>query len=139
MRITLFSVEEANRLLPVIRPQVERLRAMKREFDRLETRTEVMLVATSGAAPDNPDAIELRGLSEKRRRLGENIGRGISALHEKGVLVKDLDKGLCDFYALAGDRLILLCWQLGESEVAFWHSLEDGYKGRQSLKNAGLE
>ena len=112
---------------------------MKREFDRLETRTEVMLVATSGAAPDNPDAIELRGLSEKRRRLGENIGRGIGALQEKGVLLKDLDKGLCDFYALAGDRLILLCWQLGESEIAFWHSLEDGYKGRQSLKNAGLE
>jgi len=139
VRITLFSVEEANRLLPAIRPQVERLRAMKREFDRLETRTEVMLVATAGAAPDNPDAIELRGLSEKRRRLGENIGRGLAAPHEKSVLVKDLDKGLCDFYALFGDRLILLCWQLGEPEVAFWHSLEDGYKGRQSLKNAGLE
>lgn len=139
MRITLFSVEEANRLLPVIRPQLERLRAMKREFDRMETRTEVLLVATSGAAPDNPDTIELRALSEKRRRLGENIGRGLGALQDKGVMVKDLDKGLLDFYALLGDRLIFLCWHLGEAEVAFWHSLDSGFQGRQSLKNAGLE
>ena len=54
-------------------------------------------------------------------------------------MVKDLDKGLVDLYALLADRLIFLCWHLGEAEVAFWHSLDSGFQGRQSLKNAGLE
>ena len=139
MRITLFSVEEANRLLADIRPQLEKLRAQKREFDRLELRAGVLLVATAGAAPENPDAIELRALGEKRRRLGETIGRGIARMNETGVLVKDLDRGLCDFYTLSGDRLILLCWHLGEPEIAHWHSLEEGYAGRKPLKNAELE
>jgi len=139
VRITLFTVEEANRLLGTIRPQLERLRAQKREFDRLETRSDILLMATAGAAPENPDALELRTIGEKRRRLGETIGRGMSKLHELGVQVKDLDRGLCDFYALSGDRLIFLCWHLGEPEVGHWHSLEDGFSGRRPLKNAELE
>jgi len=139
VRITLFSVEEANRLLGAIRPQLEKLSAQKREFDRLETRIDVLLVATAGADPENPDAIELRSLGEKRRRLGETIGRGITRLNDVGVLVKDLERGLCDFYALMGDRLVLLCWHLGEPEVAHWHSIDEGYAGRRPLKNAELE
>lgn len=139
MRITLHTVEEANRLLAEIRPLLERLRGQKREFDRLETRIEVLAVATAGAAPENADAVELRTCQDKRRRLGEAIGRAVTALHEKGVLVKDLDVGLCDFYSLAGDRLVFLCWKLGEPEVAHWHTLEGGFAGRRPLKNAELE
>ncbi len=139
MRITLYTVEEANRLLGRIRPELERLRGRKREFDRIETRMSVLLVATAGAVPENTDAIELREITEKRRRLGEAIGRSLAALQESGVLVKDLEQGLCDFYALAGDRLVFLCWRLGEAEVGHWHSLEDGFAGRRPLNNAELE
>ena len=135
VKITLFSVEEANRLLDEIRKPLERLRAMKREFDKLETRISVMLVATSGADAENPDAVELRDLSRKRLRLGEMIGRGVLKLEERGVVVKDLDKGLCDFYAMQGDRLVFLCWHLGEPAVSHWHTLQDGFAGRRSLKS----
>jgi hypothetical protein len=139
VRITLFSIEEANRLLGEIRPELEKIRAQKREFDRLETRIDVLLVATAGADSENPDALELRSLCEKRRRLGETIGRGITRFHDRGVLVKDLDQGLCDFYALMGDRLVFLCWRLGEPEISHWHSIDEGFAGRRPLKNAELE
>ena len=139
MRITLFTVEEATRLLGEIRPEVERLRHQKREFDRLETRIGVLAVATAGATPDNADAREMRSDAEKRRLLGETIGRGLAGLQDLGVLVKDLDQGLCDFYALSGDRLVFLCWRLGEPEVAHWHSLEGGFAARRPLKNAERE
>ena len=139
MRIELFTVEEANRLAAEVRPRLERLVTKKREFDRLERRMDILLVATSGAAPENPDTLELRSLEEKRRRLGESIGKGVQELHAKGVLLKDLDRGLVDFYSLMGDRLVFLCWQLSEPEVSHWHSLEDGFAGRQQIKEAGLE
>ena len=139
MRIELFTVDEANRVAGEVRPRLERLVMKKREFDRLERRMEILLVATSGAAPDNPDALELRSLEEKRRRLGESIGKGVQELHAKGALVKDLDRGLVDFYSLMGDRLVYLCWQVNEPEVSHWHSLEDGFSGRQQIKEAGLE
>ena len=139
MRIELFTVEEANRVAAEIRPRLERLVVRKREFDALERRMGILLVATSGAAPDNPDTLELRSLEEKRRRLGESIGKGVQELHAKGVVVKDVDRGLVDFYSLMGDRLVFLCWQVSEPEVSHWHTLQDGYAGRQQIKEAGLE
>lgn len=139
MKLQLFTVEEANQLLPDVRRRVERLVARKREFDRLESRMGILLMATAGAAPDNPDALELRSLGEKRRRLGESIGRGVQELHDMGAIAKDLERGLVDFYALAGDRLVFLCWQLGEPEVAHWHTLEGGFATRQQIKEAGLD
>ena len=139
MRIELFTVEEANKVAAEIRPRLERLVMRKREFDALEKRMGILLVATAGAGPENPDTLELRSLEEKRRRLGESIGKGVQELHAKGVVVKDLDRGLVDFYSLMGDRLVFLCWQVSEPEVSHWHTLEDGFSGRQQIKEAGLE
>jgi hypothetical protein len=139
VRITLFSVEEANRLVVEIRPQVEKVCAQKREFDRLEMRMGLLRVATQGADERNPDARELVALGEKRQRLGERIARQLGELQEFGVVVKDIDRGLCDFYALMGDRLVFLCWQLSEPEVAHWHALDAGFGGRRPLKGAEIE
>ena len=139
MRITLFSVEEANRLVVEIRPQVEKVCAQKREFDRLEMRMGLLRVATQGADERNPDARELVALGEKRQRLGERIARQLGELQEFGVVMKDIDRGLCDFYALMGDRLVFLCWRLGEPEVGHWHALDAGFSGRRPLKGAEIE
>ena len=139
MQITLFSVEEANLLLPRLRPLLGKLRAQKVQFDRLVTRSEVLAIATAGADPANPDAVELRDLVEKRRRLARRISHGLGELHELGAVVKDLDAGLCDFYALMGDRLVFLCWRADEPEVAHWHGLTEGFAGRRSVRGAELE
>ena len=50
-----------------------------------------------------------------------------------GAEVKDLDSGLIDFPALRNGETVLLCWQLGEDEIAFWHGTEDGFQGRRPL------
>ena len=47
--------------------------------------------------------------------------------------MKDLDEGLVDFPAWRGDEEVLLCWRLGEDEVAFWHGADEGFAGRKSL------
>ena len=132
-RVTLFSVEEANRLVQELRPDLERLAAMKREFDKLGSRAEVLSLALSGAAADNPDAGELQRVTARRDALAEKILKGIETVHGRGCLVKDIGRGLLDFYALTGDRLIFLCWQLGERSVEHWHTLEGGFAGRQPL------
>jgi hypothetical protein len=28
---------------------------------------------------------------------------------------------------------VLLCWKLGEDEIRYWHTLEDGFAGRREL------
>lgn len=132
-KVTLFSVEEANRTAAELRPDLERLAAMKREFDELGSRAEVLSLALSGAAADNPDATELERVTERRDAVAERILKGIEAIQRRGCLVKDVGRGLVDFYSLSGDRLIFLCWQLTERAVEHWHTLEGGFAGRQPL------
>jgi len=136
MKVTLFSIEEANRAVVELRPDLERLAALKREFDQLGARAEVLSLALSGAAADNPDAVELKRVTERRDGLAERILQGIEGVQSRGCLVKDISRGLVDFYALSGDRLIFLCWQLGERSVEHWHTLEGGFAGRQPLDSA---
>jgi len=133
MKLTLFSVEEANRLAVELRPELKRLSAMKRELDGLQARAEALSLALVGAATDNPDAAERKSVAERRDALAAQLKPRLQAIHRHGCLVKDLDQGLVDFYALAGDRLVFLCWHMGEREVAHWHTLEGGFAGRQPL------
>jgi hypothetical protein len=133
VKLNLFTIEEANRLLTEIRPRFERLVEAKREFDRVRARMEVLGLATSGAADDNADVRELGRLQERYNALAELVSNGVSVIHRRGCLIKDLDQGLLDFYALNGDRLVFLCWKLGESEVAHWHGLDAGFSDRQPI------
>ena len=57
----------------------------------------------------------------------------VDELQGLGVLVKDLDRGLVDFPCVHRGRELLLCWELGEDEVAFWHGADEGYAGRRPL------
>ena len=139
MKLVIFTVEEANQLLAEVKPRLERLMALKRDFDRVQSAVEVATVAASGATPLNPDAKELRRLLERRHGLAEQLSAGVAAIHRRGCLVKDLDHGLLDFYALSGDRLIFLCWRMGETEITHWHTLGGGFQSRQPLNHTELD
>ena len=139
VRITLFNVDEANQLLDWLRPTLAQLVGLKREFDKVQGQVDVLTLAASGASPSNPDARALDDLQRRRVSLGEELGKGVQAIHRRGVLLKDLDGGLVDFYTISGDRLIFLCWKLGEPEVAHWHPLEGGFSSRLPLDRTELE
>jgi hypothetical protein len=138
-RLILFTVEEANRLAAEIRPAMERLVRARREYSRVDERATVLALATSGADEANPDRIEHDRLVERRRALGEDIARGVGRIQRRGCVLKDLDRGLVDFYSLAGDRLIFLCWQVDEPEVTHWHPVHGGYADRQPIHRSELE
>ena len=61
------------------------------------------------------------------------LQRGLKRIHQHGCVIKDLGQGLVDFYALNGDRLIFLCWKLGEPEVSHWHALDGGFATRRPV------
>ncbi len=139
LRITLFTVEQATQLAHELTPLVKSLAEAKRDLDRLDTSIEALRMALAGASAGNPDAAELAGMAERRRPLAARIGEGVARIHRQGVLVKDVGRGLLDFYALKGDQLVLLCWVLGEPAVSHWHTLEGGFAGRQRIEPSGLE
>jgi hypothetical protein len=119
-----FTREEANSLLPQLKPLLRQLRDAKDQLTDEEAHE-----ALSEAAGGN-------GGGEEGRQVGVavlEVRRLLETLEESGIVLRDIDRGLVDFPALMDDREILLCWELGEDEVSFWHDLASGYRGRQPL------
>ena len=127
-----FTAAEANELLPEVRPLVERMVAHRRSL-ALATVRHARIAATIASNGGGVRPHEVDRLQERIEAEAAEIVACVEALQALGVLVKDLDEGLVDFPALRGDEEVLLCWRLGEDEVAFWHSIEDGFAGRRPL------
>ena len=128
-----FTPSQANELLAAVRPLAERLVAHRKALAEIQAARAHVLGRIAG----NGGSIDPRGVAELDERLTDElagVARCVNGIHELGAIVKDPDSGLVDFPALRAGQEILLCWQLGEDEVAYWHGLEDGYAGRQPLE-----
>ena len=127
-----FTPEEANALLEQVRPVAESLVAHRRAFTVAAARCARLTQRISGNGGDF-DPQEPSELDEQLQREAEAVAGAVEELQALGVLVKDLDRGLVDFPALRDGEEVLLCWQVGEGEVAYWHGLEEGFAGRKPL------
>ena len=119
-----FTVEEANALLRRVEPVLGQLRNAK----ALLTDEEAHSVLTEASATN--------GGGDEGRQVGEafvEVRRLLSALHQAGIVVRDIDRGLIDFPSLRNGQEVYLCWELGEDEITHWHEIESGYGGRQPL------
>ena len=122
----IFSIAEANSLLPQLE---EMLLEIKRERKLLAKVESEVKKASDQARQDGGTTYGPRYI-----RAMEHIARNIEKIHEMGVLIKDLEKGLCDFPYLLDGRMVYLCWKLGESEIRWWHETHTGYSDRQPLQ-----
>ncbi len=127
-----FTPEEANALLSDVRPLVEHMVAAKRALDEAQERRDKASRSIAGNGGGIPPQRLAQLLEEVERRAAVLAGI-LEEIHELGVLVKDLDSGLVDFPSVRDGREVLLCWRLGEEEVAYWHGPEDGFAGRHPL------
>jgi hypothetical protein len=129
-----FTQEEANAALETVRPLVERLVEQRRRFVHLAEKLEDVERRVSGNG-GSLDPGRVLDLQETAAEAAADIASLVAELEAAGVQVKDLDQGLVDFPAKHpryGDT-VLLCWHLGEGEVAHWHGLEEGFAGRKPL------
>jgi hypothetical protein len=100
-----FARDEAEALIPKVKPYLEDIQRRKEAFDR---------------RPTEPLAAEIRAL--------------VAAVAEMGIEVKDLDVGLIDFPTVRRGKPIYLCWKLGEGEhITWWHDTHTGFAGRRPI------
>jgi hypothetical protein len=127
-----FTPEEANAALEQVRPLVEQMVAHRRAHVEALERQEELEGRIRGNGGGIPPA-ELAEAAAEVDRQARDLSRAIDDIVELGVEVKDLDEGLVDFPALHRGETVLLCWQLGEEEIGYWHSPQDGFAGRRPL------
>ncbi len=126
-----FSVEEANRALPLVKAIVGDIVRQFQVVNELKQR--LSSVHRDRKRPANDPYAEETAQSQAELDLEEStLANYIDELSRLGVELKGPD-GLCDFPSLRDGREIYLCWRHGEEQVTHWHEKNAGYAGRQSL------
>jgi hypothetical protein len=125
----LFSLEEANSLIPKLELIMERMQRRG-----IELREAIEALAREGGEP--MVNVEVSDLLERRPELQElvdELEHLIREIEGCGGQFKGLELGLVDFPSEIDGQIGLLCWQYGEKEIMHWHPLESGFDGRQPL------
>ncbi len=128
----LFTVEEANALLPALRPLME---SILENIRRLKGKSEVV-IRNQQLDPDAPNLMDRLREDADIARLLYQIKFEIDEIHAKGCICKGVEQGLIDFPCMLGPEVVFLCWQLGEASVSHWHRIEEGFAGRRALLDA---
>jgi hypothetical protein len=125
----LFTVDHANRALPLVRRIVEDIVREHRRWQEAIVELDLLVSGVRADLPD-PRAIVLEREVQSIAREIDGFERELDAL---GIQLKDRRIGLIDFPSELEGRPVLLCWRLGEPSVQFWHDEQTGYAGRRPL------
>lgn len=121
----LFSIEEANVLLPRLEEMLGQVQTEKKRLVSMKSDVEG---AKEGhicdwGTPIGPAYVMVL----------EAFQESVLRIKNLGVLVKDFDIGLCDFPHQRDGKVVYLCWKLGEKKIGWWHDINNGFSERQPL------
>ena len=122
----MFTLSEANRLIPQLNTWLTSIHQAKALLVRTK---EEIRKASARAEYGGGSTVGHLYISSLQQ-----VSTNLHAIQELGVLVKDVDLGLCDFPHLRDGRVVYLCWKLGEDTVRWWHETTTGYKDRCPLE-----
>ena len=120
-----FTVEEARTWLPKLRDHFGAIHALYSELEPLRSDFEKAMnrIRQNGSAPPSDE------FGQKVAQIQERLQEIVNA----GIEIKDIQRGLVDFPHWRNGEEVFLCWELGEDDLDFWHTIEDGFPGRQRL------
>jgi hypothetical protein len=128
-----WSREEVEALIPTLTEIMSGVMKGHAEASALRQRfqEEKQRIALSGGAMI--DVVTWRDARANLERFTEEVRAGLERIAELGGVVKDLDMGLVDFVHRRDAKDVNLCWKYGETEIRFWHGMDEGYAARKPL------
>jgi hypothetical protein len=125
-----FSLEQANRTLPLVRRIVADITALYPAWRDLVYRYEL---AAAEARPETGESAEQLSLRDEIESVARRINGYLQELEQVGCVFKGFEAGLVDFHGKLDGREIFWCWKQGEDRIDHWHELESGFAGRQPI------
>jgi hypothetical protein len=132
----LFTVNEANTLLPVLKSLLKQAMDGKKAMELIDKELESLKRRIFLSGGLRVDIVAVGRRKDDREKAIQRIKDAVAEIHATGVQVKDLDLGLLDFPHLVAGETVLLCWKLGEElRIQHWHGLEEGFAGRKPISS----
>ena len=128
-----FTLAEAQNLIPKVDRLLRRALESKTAYEAAEQAIQQFserIMMMGGVVVDRRPVLENKA---RRDAAAAQLRAAIEEVQETGCLIKDLAIGLVDFPTLFRGVEVYLCWKLGEADIAFWHGVDEGFRGRKPV------
>lgn len=132
-----FTLEEAAGMLPEVRKAMDAMRdELSVAKDEVILKRRMLALRKEAGAKLSEE--ELAGLREKYDALDDVATKWLDSFLDKGIIVRDLERGLIDFPYQPTDpehaeEIFFLCWEYGEDGLFYFHAPEEGFAGRRPI------
>ena len=128
-----FSLEEAQELVSWLKEIFNYLNPLLQKSDELNDSIEQLQNPVVSNGLDDVVVDRITFMSSELNRIFSEVNEKIELIHQRGILVKNLQQGLVDFPYMYENREVYLCWHVGENEIKYWHEINTGFAGRNLL------
>ena len=133
MDIKKFTIEEAESLIPWLEDKFDEIAPVREKLVEDQERLLISLRQSRGNGESSRD-VDLNAKYQEIDRLRYQIQKLLKNFSDRGVIVRDIQRGLVDFPFIKDGRLVNLCWVIGEKKIEYWHETNVGFSGRKYLE-----
>jgi hypothetical protein len=140
MESRIISIEEANRMLPLLRQIVmdiiqnwDQIISKRTQLECAEKEMALVISAKRESAPKDASVLELKA---ELNYLIDKINSYIREVEQLGCFVEEFKRGIINFPSLFHGRKVFLCWKPDEAQVIHWHELDETFKDRVRVRDA---
>ena len=133
MQQRLFTLEEANALVPWLERTFQRLATSMQRLGELRERVEALQRERRRLNGSFDRYNESLSVQSEVDSLTSEIQKGVDEIIAEGIIVRDISSGLVDFPHQRQGREVYLCWIGGEASIEFWHETDRGFAHREPL------
>ena len=129
----LFTLDEANKLVPWLERTFRRLNSSREQLEALRERLAAIQRQQRRQNGTFDRYNEMNKMQEELDQTGNELQGIVDDIAEEGIIIRDIPRGLVDFSHLREGREVFLCWISGEEEIGFWHETDRGFDHRKPL------
>lgn len=133
-----YTLDQANAMIPFIKTILKDIQKLKSDIDGL-------ILTAENDGFDIDQVMSSQDLTEAEESFRMELDDRADQIHDlmlqmadKGIMLKDIDDGIVDFYTRIQGREAFLCWKWGENEITHWHDAKEGFSGRKNLMEQSL-
>jgi hypothetical protein len=129
----IFTLDEAQSLLPVLQSLLRSAMNAKKVMEEVETEQQELQQRIFLKGGMFLNIVPLARRKAERAKAEQCAKDALAEIDAIGVQVKDLDMGLLDFPCEVEGQTVLLCWKMGEDAITHWHGTQEGFAGRKLI------
>lgn len=127
-----FTVAEAESAIPWMQSAVESMRDASAHAQEAQSQLSALMdsIQSNGRESHGEEWEAQQAAIEESAKTVRAV---LDEFSDRGIILRDVQRGLVDFPAMREDREVYLCWLYGETSIEYWHEVDTGFDGRQPL------